>query len=69
MAQNQLKSIFSLKISQDTVFQLSVLTNNLPSIFGVLQVKVEPKTKESRGRINTPRFLFFFLSFPQGFKP
>ena len=47
MAHYQLKSIFSLKISQDTVFQLSVLNSNLPSIFGVLQVKVEPKTKES----------------------
>ena len=47
MAHYQLKSIFSLKISQDTVFQLSVLSSNLRSIFGVLQVKVEPKTKES----------------------
>lgn len=61
MAQNQLKSIFSLKISQDTVFQLSVLTSNLPSIFGVLQVKVEPKTKVTRK--NKHSQIFVFLSF------
>lgn len=61
MAHYQLKSIFSLKISQDTVFQLSVLSSNLPSIFGVLQVKVEPKTRVVRK--NKHSQIFVFLSF------
>lgn len=66
-AQNQ--PLFSLKSTfQDKVFEVSVLGSNLPSIFVILEVKTEPKTRDLWGRTDTPKFLFSCLSFPHGFK-
>lgn len=52
-------------ISQDEVFKVSVLNNNLPSIFGELQVKIEPKIKYLWGKTDIPKFLLSIFHFPK----
>lgn len=68
MAQNQPIKYFHWRVFPKTIFEASISGSNLPSIYGVLEVKTEPKIKDLWGRTNTPKFLFFCLSFPQGFK-